>query len=72
MRMIATGLKVYGKQQLAEGDEFDAEEKDVHVLRIGQLAKPAPEQRDMDAGEPGEYLTRDMTARRGRNKRTSH
>ncbi len=67
MLMKSTGLAVYAGKALKVGDEFEADEKDVHVLRVGKLATPAEQ-----GPVPGEYLTRDMTARRKYTKRTQH
>lgn len=66
-KMIATSLlKIYAGKKLAPGEEFEAEENDVHVLTVGAFAKL----KSMSAEKPNEYLTRDMGTLHAKRKYT--
>jgi hypothetical protein len=58
MKLIATELlKHYAGKALTPGQEFEAEDKDVYVLKLGKFAIDPPRQ-------PRQYKRRDMTAER--------
>lgn len=58
VRMITTSSLVYAGKSLAAGEEFDCEKTDVHVLTVTGRARVKEAE--------STYLTRNMTARRGR------